>query len=239
MTNATEKFIRFYEDLAAEVNRRAGATSSRSFEIEQAANRDGMVRRQVELLRYIRDVRNLIQHPKHRSPGPAVAISEPFLEEIDELLKQLRNPPTAGSMGVARKQIRIAGLTDRLGDLADEMKRRGYSHVPILDERDVVIGVFNEAAVFDYLWSQTEIIIGRDMQIADIMDYCRLDANHAEIFKFVSPRTSLEDLVEMFSGVESQNTRIGAAFVTPSGKRSEPLSRLITPWDVLARSTRQ
>jgi hypothetical protein len=29
---------------------------------------------------------------------------------------------------------------------------------------------------------------------------------------------------------------VGAAFVTASGKKTEPLQRLITPWDVLAIS---
>ena len=42
---------------------------------------------------------------------------------------------------------KCSSLTDRLGDLADEMKRGGFSHVPIVDERDAVIGVFNDAAV--------------------------------------------------------------------------------------------
>ena len=92
------------------------------------------------MLIYIRDVRNALQHPKHRSDGHAVQISEAFLDEVQALLSHLRNPPTASSVGVPRKEIKTAGLTDQLGDLADEMKQCGFSHVPILDERDAVIG---------------------------------------------------------------------------------------------------
>ena len=114
------------------------------------------------------------------------------------------------------------------------MKQNGFSHVPILDERDAVIGVFNEAAVFDHLWADTEMIVGRQMQISDILPHCRLDADHTENFRFVKPGTPIDDLVEMFVAVESPTTRLGAAFVTASGNSTEPLQRLITAWDVLA-----
>ncbi|MER9684679.1 MULTISPECIES: CBS domain-containing protein [unclassified Mesorhizobium] len=237
MSNPTEGFIRTFEEIVREVNIRAGSPSSRSFEIEKASERDGSVRKNRALLVYIRDVRNALQHPKHRSDGDAIEISKTFLDEVRALLNHLRNPPTANSVGVPRKEIRTASLTDQLGDLADEMKRGGFTHVPILDERDAVIGVFNEAAVFHHLWAETETIVGRQMKISDIFPSCRLDAKRMETFRFVGPRTSLDSLVEMFLAVESPLTRVGAAFVTASGKESEALQRLITPWDVLATST--
>ncbi len=236
MSKPTEGFIRTFEEIVREVNGRAGAPSSHSFEIERASERDGIVRKNRALLMYIRDVRNALQHPKHRSEGHAIHVSEAFLDEVRALLKFLRNPPTANSVGVPRKQIKVAHLTDRLGDLADEMKRNGFSHLPILDEGGAVIGVFNEAAIFDFLWSEAETIVGRRMQISDILAHCRLDANHTETFTFVTPRTLADDLVETFLVLKSPTTRVGAAFVTASGKKSEPLQRLITPWDVLAHS---
>ena len=237
MSNPTESFIRTFEEIVTEVNHRAGAPSSHSFEIEKTSERDGIVRKNRPLLIYIRDVRNALQHPKHSSEGHAVQVSEAFLDEVQDLLSHLKKPPTASSVGVSCKQIKTASLTNRLGDLADEMKRGGFSHVPILDERDAVIGVFNEAAVFDHLWAETETIVGRQMQISDILPHCRLDANHRETFRFVKPRTPIDDLVEMFLALESPTTRVGAAFVTASGKKTEPLQRLITPWDVLAISS--
>ncbi len=144
MSNSTESFIRTFEEIVTEVNRRARAPSSYSFEIEKASQRDGTVRKNRSLLIYIRDVRNALQHPKHSSDGHAVHVSETFLDEAQSLLSHLKSPPTASSVGVPRKQIKTAGLTDQLGDLADEMKRGGFSHVPILGERDAIIGVFRQ-----------------------------------------------------------------------------------------------
>lgn len=233
MRNPTETFIRAFEQIVTEVNRRAGAPSSHTFEIEGAARRDGVIRRHRRLLVYVRDVRNTLQHPGHGSEGDAIQVSEAFLEEVQALLTHLKNPPTAGSVGVPRSRISTASPTDRLGDLADEMRRGGFSHVPILDEYDAVIGVFNEAAVFDYLWSDSETIVGRQMEVSDILPYCRLGAERTESFRFVRPGTPVDEVVDMFLALESPTTRVGAAFVTASGKRTESLQRLITAWDVL------
>lgn len=233
MSDPTETFIRTFEQIFTEVNRRAGTPSSHAFEIEKAAQRDGVVRNKRPLLLYVRDVRNTLQHPRHGSEGRAVQVSEAFVEEIQALLTYLKNPQTASSVGVLRRNIRIARPTDRLGDLADEMRRGGFSHVPVLDEHDAVIGVFNEAAVFDYLWAETETIVGRQMKIEDILRHCRLDAHRTESFRFVRPGTPVDDVVDMFLALASPTTRVGAAFVTASGKSTEPLQRLITAWDVL------
>ena len=193
MTVPTETFIRAFEEIAAEVNRRAGMQSAHGPEIEKAADRDQTVRNNYALIRSIRDIRNILQHPKHRSSGAAILISDSFFAEVQGLLNQLRNPPTSNSVGVARGAIRIARVDERLGDLAGEMKRRGFSHLPILDGRDAVMGVFNEAAVFDYLWKEAETIIGHATTVADILPSCRLDAGHTESFVFIRPGTPVDD----------------------------------------------
>ena len=238
MNDRTEAFIRTYEQIHAEVNRRAGDPTSHLFQIKRAAERDNVVSRNSLLLNYIREVRNALQHPKHTSEGQAVQVSESFLDEAKAILSYLKAPPTAKSIGVPRKKIKAAGIADRLGDLADEMKRNGFTHIPILDERDVVIGVFNEAAVFDHLWMDAATVIGRDMVISEILPHCQLDADHTENFKFVSPRMPIDALVDMFLALESPTSRVGAVFVTASGKKTEPLNRLITPWDVMAVSSK-
>ncbi|QNP43478.1 CBS domain-containing protein [Sphingomonas daechungensis] len=143
----------------------------------------------------------------------------------------------ASRVGVSRNEIVVAKLTDKLGDLAEAMRQGGFSHLPILDERDAVVGVFNESAVFDHLWADTETIIARDMTVSEILRHCRLDAGHTEAFRFVRPTTLLDDLTDMFVALETPTTRVGAIFVTASGKSTEALQRMITPWDVLASSS--
>ena len=234
MDKITRRFIRTFENIVTEVNRLAGEPLARPFQLKNAARRSSVVRKYQRRLHYFGEVRNLLQHPKNDSDGPAVHVSEAFIEEAKTLLEHLQSLPRACSIGVPRECVKVARCTDRLGDLAEEMKRERFTHVPIVDERNVIIGVFNEAALFDYLWSEAETIIGRDMQISEIFHHCRLDADHTETFKFVSPQTPFGDLADLFLTLDSCTKRVGVIFVTASGKMDESFQRLITPWDVLA-----
>lgn len=237
MTLDTGRFIRTFEYLKKAVNLRAGLGQSDTFEIDRACEKDRSLRSKRDLLKYMRDVRNMLQHPQHKSDGHAFHITPAFLAEIEGLLDWVVNPPTARSIGVERKDVKVALLTDRLGDLADVMREKGYSHLPVLDEKGAIIGVFNEAAVFDLAWSDDAVIISKSMFVRDVLAYCGLGASRTEKFKFTKPTTPINDLVEMFAAPVSQFTRIGAVFVTSSGKSHEPLQRLITPWDVLISAT--
>lgn len=229
----TEAFIRAYEELKQEVNRRAGDPLAIEFRLGAASDRDPAVRRNRQLLGYVRDVRNVLQHPHHKAPGHAVHVTEGFLGEVEDLLRYLRDPPKARTLGVARRDIRTAGLEEQLGTLAEEMRSRAFSHLPILDGRGAVIGVFNEAAVFAHLWAENETIVAKTMTVAEILDHCRLEAAHTETFDFVGPGEPIEGLMERFLALPSPGQRVGAVFVTASGKRTDPLQRLITAWDVL------
>lgn len=243
MATMNERFIRTYEKLAKVMKFREGKkeraeTKAFPFAIAKAPGVDAVVKKNASLLTYIRDIRNLLQHPQQASLKPAVVVSAAFLKEAQDLLKYLQDPQTARSVGVSRKQIRTARLDDQIGGLADEMKRHGFTHLPILGKRGSVVGVFNEAAVFNYLWTESEMIIDRDMSVLDILSHCRLDADRTETFQFASPDTSLGELTELFLALDS-HTRVGAVFVTDSGKRREPLRRLITAWDVLKTSNKK
>ena len=134
-----------------------------------------------------------------------------------------------------RGRLYTAKLTDKIGEVADAMRSRKFSHVPVLDEEGVVIGVFNEAAIFDYFWSDEIIDAGRDKPVKDIERHCSLDANHTESFEFVKPSMPENKIIAAFAGLRTNLTRVGALFVTPSGKSAEPITGMTTPWDVLAR----
>ena len=234
MTDINFSFTQAYEDLKSEVNQRAGLESN-SLELEKALQSDSSLHRHARMLRHVRDIRNLLQHPNHDAKAAAVLVSKPFLQRVRNLVEALRNPPTASSMSVPRSKLYTVKLTDKIGDVAEVMQSRKWSHVPILDEKDVVIGVFNEAAIFDYFWTDDVIDARRDMPIKDIERHCSLDARHTETFEFVRPSMREDEIIAVFTKIGGDLTRVGAVFVTPSGKPTEPITGMITPWDVLAR----
>lgn len=235
VTDLNHAFIRAFEDLKAEINRRAGIKNSHSLELHLAVGRDRSVAKSERYIRYFRDVRNALQHPNHNAKAHAFQVTEAFVEEVKKLLHVLQNPLKASSICVKRGDLFIARVDDSIGEIADKMKTMAFSHVPILNQDDIILGVFNEAAIFDYFWSDNVIDASRDLTISKILLHCNLNANHTETFRFVRPTTTKDYLVTKFTNLESNSTRIGAIFVTPSGKKSESITGMLTPWDLLSR----
>jgi predicted transcriptional regulator len=235
MSDTTFEFISTFEALKAEINKRAGDPNAFEFKLDRAATNDRFVSNNRKKLQYIREVRDLLQHPQTNTPVRPFSISEGFLADTRDLLKRLANPPVAKDFWVPRASLTLARAGDRIGDLADTMRQRGFSHLPILDPSGAVVGVFNEAAVFAHLWKEEVTLIERGNTVADIMDSCSLGVVHTETFEFVRPVTPQDKLVDLFTKIPSPSTRVGAVFVTASGSPKDQLQGLITPWDVLAR----
>jgi CBS domain-containing protein len=237
MTDANRLFIQVYEGLKGEINRRARKSGSSRLELETAADLDQKIARSIQLLRYIRDVRNTLQHPQHKSRAPAVQVTSDFLAEATNLLHALQNPPRAHSLCVPRARLCVADRGQTIASIAGIMRTKKFSHIPVLDERDVLTGVFNEAAIFDYFFSGKKEK-SHELTIQEILVHCRLDAGHTETFGFVGPNATEDAIVGKLTSTSGPSTRIGALFVTASGKSSEPITGMLTPWDVLARRSR-
>jgi CBS domain-containing protein len=234
MTDPNLAFIQLFEDLKSEINRRAGEPRSPSLELDRAAQRDKAVKKHQRRIRYIREIRDVIQHPQYTGPYPAVQITESFLDQVSQLLNTLTNPRRASSICVKRGDLFVVDTTGNVRETIDVMREKKFSHIPILDDHDILLGVFNEAAIFDYFYSDDVIDAQHDLTMSTILQHCSLDANHTETFRFVRPTAIVDDLIAQFTTVAGPSTRVGALFVTPSGNGSDPITGMVTPWDVLA-----
>lgn len=231
-----DQFIRLYEALKTQINVIAGIDST-NMELTQACERSRRVLGYRSAIWHVRDVRNLIAHPPANSRGPTVVATQDLIFRTQRLLEALTTVRTANKTGVPLNQLFTATTDTKLITMADTMRDKRYSHVPVLDERKRVIGVFNESAIFDYLVKQTIVELTESMVVADIMDHCRLDAGHTESFRFVRPVTTEDEMLDALVNVEGDFTRVGALFVTASGTSTESLHRMITLWDVVSRGT--
>lgn len=231
-----DQFIRLYEALKTRINAIAGIDSA-NMELTQACERSKRVLGHRSEIWHVRDVRNLIAHPPANSRGPTVVVTSDLMRRTQRLLDALTTVRTASTAGVPLEKLFTVTTDTKLIMVADTMRAKRYSHVPILDERKRVIGVFNESAIFDYLVSQTIIELTDTMVVADIMDHCRLDAGHTESFRFVRPDTTEDEMLDVLVNIEGDFTRVGALFVTASGTVTEPLHRMVTLWDVVSRGT--
>ena len=112
------------------------------------------------------------------------------------------------------------------------MRQRTYTLVPILDDKQHVIGVFDENSIFDYLAGEGIIDVDEDLQFRSIQKYLSVSAREMEEFLFLRPSAYLEDMEALIDQAFNKFTRVGMAFLTQDGKKASPLFGIVTPWDI-------
>jgi hypothetical protein len=236
MANLNEEFLQIFEAIKRTVNRIADREDSQDFELSAATGTSYLVRNRNAELRYIRDIRNAIGHPQHSSKTPAFVVTEGFLASCRGVLHGISKAARASDLGIKKTDLYFANWDTLIHPLITIMREQRFSHIPILDEEGVLMGVFNESAILDYLVaSGMASLIEPDQNLADIRDHCCLGADHTETFRFVDHKATEDDVADIFLTVEGRFTRVGAVFVTPGAAPNQPIQRMITAWDVLSQ----
>lgn len=239
MSDVNEEFQQIYEAIQTIINRFAKYEDSHRFELKEACENSFRIRNRRDELEYIRMVRNAQNHPKQRTGQPTFTISVAFLQACQKLYADLSKAVPAGQMGISVGDLYVAAPTDNILPVVARMRSERFSHIPILNTERVVLGVFNESAILDYLMaSELMSFIETDTTLDQIDQHCRIGADHIETFRFISPLASEDDVANIFLTVNGPFTRVGAIFVTQDGHPEKPVQRMITAWDVLAQNKR-
>lgn len=232
MPNA-EIFIEKYKQLEEVVRSTYNLKNSDS--ISAYLSSQNIYQRYRDEIRYCQEVRNLLSHKKKISNNFAVEPSQQMIDFIDNLIKKIKKRTKCYEIQISESHVCWKSINDSVKDTIKEMSKKLYTHIPIL-ENGVVIGVFDENSIFNYL-SKQEIIMIEDKTIFnDIKDYIGLSDREMEEFIFFSPNSYLEELENEFEKAYRRGKRIGIAFITQNGSPYEKLQGIITPWDMIAYS---
>lgn len=187
-------------------------------------------------LDYCRELRNFLSHnPEIKN---SIQPTQGLIYFLDEMIKQVINPPLAEKHAITKEDIISAKPNDYVLPFMQEMKLHSYSHIPIL-ENDIVIGVFSENTILSYLLHDEMICIDNTTKFSDdnLMKYLPLAAHTSETFKFVNQSILLEDANSIFQDALQKGERIGLVFLTETGDEKEPITGILTAWDVAGAKT--
>ena len=229
-------FIQRFEHLKYLVNSTAGKSNSAYFELKQASENSRQIKRNYRIIQYIREIRNLLQHPNYEGGSHAIVVSKDLIDSLGDIISEIEKPKTAKDLGVSSKDLWCVSLDARIIDVSNKMKSENYSQVPITDADNVLLGVFSESSIFSYFGTDEIIDASKSLKIKDIFAHCQLDDQRTEIYRFTNPNMPIDKIYNKFVTTDGNTRRLGAVFVTASGKQTEKVSRMITAWDVLASS---
>jgi len=222
----TEIFLNTYRELEEALEKRYG---QRSGSVARYASGEGY--KYYEELTLFREMRNLLSHHGRIDGESCVIPSSAAVAKLTEILEYAENPPIARSVFTPIDQLFLAKETDKVQGLCEIMEKRGYSHLPILNSRGGLKGVFSVGTVFAYGKSNPEKGIG-DLKISDLSELTPHYRHTMEKFAFTHPEAPASEIMSIFRFKGPGSRRVAAVFVTSDGSEKGRILGMITPWDL-------
>ena len=184
-----------------------------------------------ETLNLCREIRNLMTHNANIGGESIVEPSEPVVNALREALDYVCRPPLALDFATPGERIYTASLSDRVLKVMADMEKRGFSHIPILENKRFV-GVFSVSTVFSCILHDPALNITPQTTVRDLGNMLPIE-KHKEQFAFVDRNTTCIAVRRMFERITGKNKRLSVVFITENGRREERLLGMVTPWDVM------
>lgn len=181
-------------------------------------------------LMVLRMVRNALTHNPMLNGKPIVTLNEGVIPFLDEVISHIKKLPTAANILISRNNVFSASLSDMVHDVVNKMLEKVFSHVPVLDTNDRVIGVFSESTMLEM--SKAGISDDGTTALDAVSRFLPCDKHTAEVFRFVPKNDPIAHLRYLCAEALDKHERIGMFFVTENGKEEYPLLGILTVWDI-------
>ncbi|MFA6624794.1 MAG: CBS domain-containing protein [Bacilli bacterium] len=178
-----------------------------------------------EFLKTASDLRNILSHENDVcAPTPS------FLTRFSNIKKAVISPLTCYEL--ASKSIYIAHLDDLVKTAIKVMEKNRISHLPIVDEKGLVSGVFSRSVFFDYIYLHKDMDFDSSYKISDFSEVTGLDSHLNEAFYFVSRYTDVNKAYSLIRKNKAHDKTVGLLLVTEHGQANEKLLGVITLTDL-------
>ena len=179
----------------------------------------------------IRKIRNLFVHESGIIED-LFEVSNDVLETLKEIIDYIKHPLLAKDVMTPFEGVKVASLNSKVQNLIEIIYKEGFSNIPIVNDLNVVIGIFNSDVLVNL--SFHKIQVDKNTTIKDIEKYIMFDAHFNNRFVFVNERSEIDSLNEYFAKSKEQYKKIlPLIFVTHNGKSNGVLKGIIAPIDLL------
>ena len=181
-------------------------------------------------VKYCDEIRNLVSHnPKINGQYP-VDVNQATIDFIQGIIDQLNARKKCKDICVPLSKIYSCKMTDAVRPAIETMKHEVYTLVPILED-GLIVGVFDENSIFEALLQNTIIDIDDMATFESIRNFLSLKRTMEE-FMFVPQDMLVEDLYHKVNEKTAKKIRVAGIFLTKSGRKTERILGLLTPWDL-------
>ena len=227
----SQLFIEKYKELEAVVRKTYGLPEQDS--ISYFLKKQDKFNRYYDDISFCQEVRNFMQHKKKINGRFAIEPNDAMLAFIEQLITRVASRPQCIDICIKFKDIEWRSPSDSVKAAIKIMRQKVYTHIPIIDN-GVLIGVFDENSLFNYVAENEIIDVDDTLSFNDILQYLSVNDREMEEFLFVKSTMYVEDLEKEIQKYFHKNKRVGIAFLTVNGSENEPIQGMITPWDIIS-----
>lgn len=235
MNSQTDRFLQLYKQLEFDGRRLFFPDSKEGDNIIGRLLNTSHLKKFKEELDYCRVVRNFLTHnPKVNGVYPIIPSKE-MVDLLQHCVNIINNPPKALEYAIPADKMLIANINSNVLDIIEMMNRFTYTHIPVLDDDDKLVGVFSDNTVYSYICKEKKITISDKTKLSSFTEYIKLDEHLNEYFEFVPKKTMLYEIEELFKyNYQSKRHKLlSVVYITENGRRDEKILGMLTPWDIL------
>ena len=201
--------------------------------LKDQAKSDSNLRRFVDELDAMRELRNLLVHREGVDKEPIANPNPVTIERLSEIYKELTHPPTVETIMI--KNVSITNSGRLLSQELQLMQEKCFTVLPVLEDQRI-IAVLSEYSLLKWCSDKLEAdgAVLEARLVGDIHDYLDIPNmnDSSAAYAFVPRRATISEVRELFDKALRNNIRLNAVFVTENGKHTEGLLGLITSWDI-------
>ena len=179
-----------------------------------------------------RDIRNLLTHEHGIRNGMTVTekLYQLFVDDVNQII----HPKKAIDIAVPIHKIYKVKKSQTINTIIQTMLDKNYTCTPIVNEQGIIVGIFSAHSLMLYFNKHKQEIL-KDMstvKVSDFEQFCNLQNNPDIAYKFVSRNTTVNDVKDLFKENFNHTKRLNVIFITNTGKSTEKVLALLTPWDL-------
>ncbi len=228
MSQRAEEFLSVYRTIESALSERVGDERGSSVVMQYLSEPESLPIR--AKLNTCREIRNLLTHNADEGGEFLVEPSQSALDALKSVRDYILSPKPALLYASKGEELFTAHENDNALNIMRAMAKRGYSHVPIV-ENGCLRGVFSTISVFSYALEGG--VIGRNTRIGDLGELLSLDRHISGRFAVLRDDARAEEAKALFDERNAPNARLLAVFLTSDGTFAGTLTGMLTPWDII------
>lgn len=181
-------------------------------------------RENYEFLKTASEIRNLLSHQNE-----TIVPSSEFLTRFLNITDHILNPLSCYQ--ACSKKIETCKYTDSLYLTLAKMDELSLSHLPILDEKGVLQGVFSRSVFFDCLIYDKTLKLSDDMTLLSFKERTSIHEHLNEDFLFVKRNDTVNKAFDLLLKKNAHEKTIALLFVTENGKENEKILGVLSLTD--------